>query len=128
VQICIQRLLGRDVYSDREKFAWSTVLATQGIEGLIDQILSTDEYLDNFGDSAVPYQRRRLLPQRSIGDLPFARMARYDTAYKKRIVDTQLNLQRFKQTTSPVAWIAISLLTFGLLYWAAFITLAGPSN
>ena len=30
VQMCVQRILGREVYSDREKLAWSIVLATKG--------------------------------------------------------------------------------------------------
>lgn len=29
--MCIQRVLGRDVYNDREKLAWSIVLATKGL-------------------------------------------------------------------------------------------------
>lgn len=78
VEMCIQRLLGRSSYDEREKLAWSTVLATQGLESFIDQLLNGEEYLANFGYQTVPYQRRRLLPQRDIGELPFARMARYD--------------------------------------------------
>lgn len=35
VQICIQRLLGRDVYGEREKLAWSIVLATKGLKSFI---------------------------------------------------------------------------------------------
>lgn len=77
-QICIQRILGRNVYSEREKIAWSIVLATKGLQGFIDDLLNSEEYLSNFGDNTVPYQRRRILPQRSQGELPFARMARYD--------------------------------------------------
>jgi phycobilisome rod-core linker protein len=77
VQMCVQRILGRDVYSDREKLAWSTVLATKGLAGFIDALLGSQEYLTNFGEDTVPYQRRRILPHRSQGDLPFARMPRY---------------------------------------------------
>jgi phycobilisome rod-core linker protein len=82
-QMCIQRILGRDVYSDREKLAWSTVLATQGLQGFIDALIDSDEYRTNFGEHTVPYQRRRILPQHSQGELPFARMARYDDHYRK---------------------------------------------
>lgn len=85
VQMCVQRLLGREVYSDREKLAWSTVLATKGLNGFVDDLLNSEEYLSNFGENTVPYQRRRVLPQRDRGDLPFARMARYDEHYR----DTQ---------------------------------------
>jgi len=77
-EICIQRILGRNVYNEREKISWSIVIATKGIQSFIDDLLNSDEYLDNFGDSSVPYQRRRILPQQSQGEMPFERMARYD--------------------------------------------------
>jgi phycobilisome rod-core linker protein len=77
-EICIQRILGRNVYNEREKIAWSIVIATKGIQGFIDDLLNSDEYLDNFADNTVPYQRRRILPQQNQGELPFERMARYD--------------------------------------------------
>ncbi|MDJ1185545.1 phycobilisome rod-core linker polypeptide [Roseofilum casamattae] len=82
VQMCIQRFLGRDAYNQRETFAWSIVLATKGLQGFIDELLNTSEYLENFGDDIVPYQRRRILPLRSQGELPFARMARYDSYHR----------------------------------------------
>lgn len=84
-EICIQRLLGRNVYSDREKIAWSIVLATKGLQGFIDDLLNTEEYLSNFGYDTVPYQRRRILPQRTQGELPFARMARYGVEYRNQL-------------------------------------------
>ncbi len=77
-EICIQRMLGRNVYNEREKISWSIVIVTKGIQSFIDDLLNSDEYLDNFGDNTVPYQRRRILPQRTQGELPFERMARYD--------------------------------------------------
>jgi phycobilisome rod-core linker protein len=77
-EICIQRILGRNVYGDHEKIAWSSVVMTKGIIGFVNDLLNGDEYLSNFGENIVPYQRRRVLPQRTKGELPFARMARYD--------------------------------------------------
>ncbi len=85
VEICVQRVLGRPVYSDREKIAWSIVLATQGIQGFIDALLESDEYSSNFGENIVPYQRRRILPQREQGELPFERMPRYGTDYRDQL-------------------------------------------
>ncbi|MEM9089712.1 MAG: phycobilisome rod-core linker polypeptide [Cyanobacteria bacterium P01_F01_bin.53] len=78
VEICIQRILGREVFHDQEKITWSIVLATQGVKGFISALLNSEEYLTNFGESIVPYQRSRILPQQVQGRLPFARMARYD--------------------------------------------------
>lgn len=99
VQMCVQRILGREVYNDREKFAWSTVLATKGLKGFIDALLNSDEYLSNFGCNTVPYQRRRILPQRSIGELPFARMARYDSFYRDN--QPHGHIYRFSDTVKP---------------------------
>ncbi len=87
VEMCIQRVLGRNVYSDREKLAWSIVIATKGLAGFIDDLLDSDEYLDNFGDDIVPYQRRRILPQRTEGESPFARMPRYGADYLSKLED-----------------------------------------
>lgn len=77
VELCIQRILGRNVYDEREKIAWSIVLATKGLYGFIDELINSQEYLDSFGEDTVPYQRRRVLPQRQQGELPFERIPRY---------------------------------------------------
>ena len=85
VELCIQRLLGRSPYNEQEKLAWSIVLATKGLQGFVDELLNTEEYLTAFGDYQVPYQRRRILPQHTTGDLPFARMARYDRYHRDHL-------------------------------------------
>lgn len=85
VQMCVQRVLGRDIYNEREKLAWSIVLATKGLEGFVDDLLASEEYLNNFGDDTLPYQRRRILPQRESGELPFARMPRYGADYRAKL-------------------------------------------
>jgi phycobilisome rod-core linker protein len=85
VELCVQRLLGRNVYGDREKLAWSTVLATQGLQGFIQALLTSEEYATAFSTHTVPYQRRRVLPQHHQGELPFERMARYGTDYRNQL-------------------------------------------
>ncbi|MEM8642828.1 MAG: phycobilisome rod-core linker polypeptide [Cyanobacteria bacterium P01_G01_bin.54] len=80
-QMCVQRLLGREIYNAQEKYAWSVVLATQGLTGFIDALLNSEEYQTNFGSDTVPYQRRRILPQRERGDVTFAHMPRYGADY-----------------------------------------------
>ncbi|MEM9541429.1 MAG: phycobilisome rod-core linker polypeptide [Cyanobacteria bacterium P01_E01_bin.42] len=84
-QMCVQRFLGRDVYDEREKLAWSIVIATKGLKGFIDALLDSDEYQDNFGDDIVPYQRRRILPQRSRGDVTFSHMPRYGADHRAKL-------------------------------------------
>jgi phycobilisome rod-core linker protein len=85
VEICIQRLLGRNVYSEREKIAWSIVVATKGIQGFVDALLNSEEYLTSFGDSTVPYQRRRSLPHQIQGEVTFAHTPRYGADYRDRL-------------------------------------------
>ena len=77
VRMCVQRLLGRDVYQNKEKLAWSIVLAKSGLQKFVDALLDSEEYMSNFGYDTVPYQRRRILPQHTNGELPFERMPRY---------------------------------------------------
>ena len=71
VEMCVQRVLGRDIYNNREKLSFSIVIASQGLESFFDLLINSDEYNENFGDNIVPYQRRRIIPQRSKGEVPF---------------------------------------------------------
>lgn len=71
VEMCVQRILGRDIYNDREKLAYAVVIGAKGVEVFIDMLLNSDEYVENFGDNTVPYQRRRVISQRSKGEIPF---------------------------------------------------------
>ncbi len=75
--------MGRDVYSEKEKIAWSIVVATKGRQGFVDELLNSDEYLDSFGYDIVPYQRRRNLASREQGEIPFnIKSPRYDGYYR----------------------------------------------
>lgn len=86
VEQTVQRVLGRDIYNDREKLAWSIVVATKGINGFVSDLLDSDEYLDSFGDNTLPYQRRRVLPGRATGELPFnIKSPRYDEYYRAKL-------------------------------------------
>lgn len=86
VEHCVQKILGRDVYSEREKIAWSIVVATKGIQGFVDELLDSEEYLSSFGFNTVPYQRRRVLPGREEGERPIhIKNPRYD-AYHRNLL------------------------------------------
>lgn len=79
----VEKVLGRSVYSQREKIAWSIVVATKGIVGIVDALLNSDEYLENFGENIVPYHRRRILHGQEKGELPFnIKSPRYDAYYR----------------------------------------------
>lgn len=86
VQHCIEKVLGRRVYNEREKIAWSIVVATKGVKGFVDDLLNTDEYIENFGENTVPYHRRRILPSRAVGEIPFnITSPRYDDYYREKL-------------------------------------------
>jgi phycobilisome rod-core linker protein len=134
-EICIQRILGRNVYNEREKISWSIVIATKGIQSFIDELLNSSEYLDNFGDSSVPYQRRRILPQQTQGEMPFERMARYDKyhlanlpkqTWKAPLGSARLDYTRWEwQKTPPPAVVKVGQ---GIIYGGvAFIGLLALS-
>jgi phycobilisome rod-core linker protein len=124
VELCIQRVLGRSPYNQQEKLAWSIVLATQGLQGFVNELLSTEEYFQAFGDYTVPYQRRRILPQRAIGELPFARMARYDSYHLDQlyrsgqlrkldngVIDRSANVYQLVLQSVPALAAALLLIT-----------------
>lgn len=84
VEQCVQRVLGREVYGEAEKISWSIIVASKGLEAFVDALLDSEEYLDNFGFDTVPYQRRRVLPGRDLGEVPFnVQSPRYDAYYRK---------------------------------------------
>lgn len=109
VEQTVQRVLGRDPYSQREKIAWSIVVATKGIQGFVDDLLNSDEYLQNFGYDTVPYQRRRVLASREEGERPFnIKSPRYDAYYRGILGFPQIvwqnEVRRFvPQEKKPVA-------------------------
>ena len=67
----VQRLLGREVNGEKEKIAWSIVLCQEGLAGLVAALINSPEYMGAFGADTVPYQRRRLLSGRPMGNAPF---------------------------------------------------------
>lgn len=86
VEHCVQKLLGRRVYNEAEKIAWSAIVMTKGVAGFVDDLLNSDEYIENFGENTVPYQRRRILPSRAIGEIPFnITTPRYDSYYRGKL-------------------------------------------
>jgi phycobilisome rod-core linker protein len=102
VEQTVQRVLGRDVYGQAEKIAWSIVVATKGIQGFVDDLLSSDEYLDNFGYNIVPFQRRRVLPSRAQGERPFnITSPRYDEYYRGKFGFPQMVWQNAVRSYVP---------------------------
>jgi phycobilisome rod-core linker protein len=103
VEHCVQKLLGRDVYSEAEKIAWSIVVATKGRAGFINDLLNSNEYLENFGDSIVPFQRRRVLAS-GASALPFnIQSPRYDEYYRGKLGFPKITWSVKPRSSQPVA-------------------------
>ena len=85
VEQVVGRVLGREVNGDQERIAWSIVIANQGLEGLVDALLNSPEYLANFGLDTVPYQRSRVLAGHGRTQLPFNQKAPRYNAYWRDI-------------------------------------------
>jgi phycobilisome rod-core linker protein len=84
VEQIVGRVLGRSVHGERERISLSILIAEQGLEGFVDNLLNSDEYRHIFGDDEVPYQRSRVLAGRGRGDLPFNQQApRYNTYWRE---------------------------------------------
>nr|YP_010336867.1 phycytochrome bilisome rod-core linker protein [Stylonema alsidii]UNJ15273.1 phycytochrome bilisome rod-core linker protein [Stylonema alsidii] len=102
VEMCIQRVLGRDIYNERERIAWAVVIAEKGLETFIDMLVDSDEYLENFGDSTVPYQRRRYLASRSMGEMPFnLKTPRYGEEFRAKLCKPQFIWQGAIRSFKP---------------------------
>jgi phycobilisome rod-core linker protein len=83
VRHLVEKLLGRKTHGKSEEIAWAAVLMTGGVEGMVDAILESQEYLDAFGFDTVPYQRNRVVGSRELGETPFnITTPRYDAYYR----------------------------------------------
>ncbi len=83
VRHLVEKLLGRKTSGKSEEISWSILIATKGIEGMVDALLDSQEYLDNFGYDSVPFQRNRVIPGKELGDTPFnITSPRYDEYYR----------------------------------------------
>jgi phycobilisome rod-core linker protein len=79
----VEKLLGRKTHGKSEEIAWSAVLMTRGVRGMVDDILDSQEYLDAFGYDTVPYHRNRVVGSRDLGETPFnITSPRYDAYYR----------------------------------------------
>jgi phycobilisome rod-core linker protein len=101
VEHCLNKILGRAPYSEKEKIAWSIVIATKGRAGFIDDLLGSDEYLEAFGDSILPYQRRRTLPSGAV-ETPFnIQNPRYDEYHRTKLGFPQIVWQTTVRSYRP---------------------------
>jgi phycobilisome rod-core linker protein len=130
----VGRVLGRPVHGQQERIALSILLAQQGVGGLADHLLDSQEYRDAFGDDTIPHQRSRVLPGRRLGDLPFNQQApRYD-AYWRDIAASRAPAGRGTAWTPSgsgsfhlprPAWLADAPSPLARKIWQGLVTAGG---
>jgi phycobilisome rod-core linker protein len=78
-------------------------MSTTGRAGFINDLLNSDEYLENFGDNIVPFQRRRVLPS-GASELPFnIQSPRYDEYYRGKLGFPKITWSVTPRSSRPVA-------------------------
>ena len=91
VEQVIGRVLGRPVYSVRERLSWSILIADRGFTFFVDSILESNEYMHRFGYDDVPKQVNRILPGKAIGEIPiYQRLPRYGDSWRDRLIQDNM--------------------------------------
>lgn len=97
----ISKALGRNPNGDAERIALSIVIAEQGLNAAVDTLINSQEYLENFGEDTVPFQRNRVLAGRAQGDMPtHQRLPRYGADWR------DLTATRFPANPNGVSGVA----------------------
>ena len=100
----IGRVLGRPIYSIRERLAWSILIADRGFTYFIDTILESNEYMGRFGYDDVPRQVNRILPGKAIGEIPiYQRLPRYGDSWRDRLIqdNMMMSIEAFNVANRP---------------------------
>ena len=100
----IGRVLGRPIYSIRERLAWSILIAECGFNYFVDSILDSDEYMQRFGYDDVPRQVNRTLPGKAIGEIPiYQRLPRYGESWRDRLIqgNMMMSIEAFNIANRP---------------------------
>ncbi|HLP87240.1 MAG TPA: phycobilisome rod-core linker polypeptide [Nostocaceae cyanobacterium] len=107
VEIGLKRLLGRAPYNKDEEIAWSIKIATSGWGGFVDALLDSEEYITNFGENIVPYQRRRYK------DRPFNLVTpRYADYWRDKLEEARYKPGDIKNYLDLAAKVSIPTMTF----------------
>ena len=104
VEQVIGRVLGRPIYSIRERLAWSILIADRGFDYFVDTILDSDEYMQRFGYDDVPRQVNRILPGKAIGEIPiYQRFPRYGESWRDRLIQDKMmmSIEAFTVANRP---------------------------
>lgn len=129
VEQTIGRVLGRPVYGDQERIAYSILIAQRGLPSLVDALLDSEEYMQTFGYDTVPFQRSRVLPGQAVGTMPFNQQApRYQAYWRdsnaKRAPAQSLMWQNSTMGQRP-AWLANAPAPWARKLWLNTVAAGG---
>lgn len=127
VEQVVNRVLGRPVHGNRERLAYSILIAQHGLGAFINTLLDSEEYMDTFGYNAVPYQRSRTLPGQALGTMPFNQQApRYDSAWRdKAAMRAPAKLVWQNAITQRPAWLANAPAPWARKLWQNTVAAGG---
>lgn len=124
VRHLVEKLLGRKTGGKSEEISWSILIATKGIEGMVDALLDSQEYLDNFGYDSVPFQRNRVIPGKELGDTPSTSPAHDTTstteeflAFLSLSIQTRSKPKPFLPEPKSSAAVSPRIISPGLVVW-----------
>ena len=126
----VGRVLGRPVHGDSERRSWAVLIGEKGFTRFVDEILESNEYMENFGYDAVPQQRSRILPGRSVGEVPiYQKYPRYGIDWRdslqKRAPSEQGKVTQKTSAEMSATWINGKVPAFALRLWLALIVAGG---
>ncbi len=124
----VGRVLGRPVHGDAERRAFSIVIGESGFNTFVDALLDSSEYMNCFGYDLVPQQRSRVLPGRSLGEIPlYQQFPRYGTDWRDALQDRAPTHQGAQANRLNVAatWVNEEPPAFALKLWLGLFAVGG---
>jgi len=123
----VGRVLGRPVHGDAERRSWSIVIGEKGFTGFIDAILDSSEYMNCFGYDQVPEQRSRVLPGRSLGEIPvYQQFPRYGSDWRDSLQERAPSPQAaMTALETSSAWVNGQPPAFALKLWLGLAVVGG---
>jgi len=126
----VGRVLGRPVHNDAERRSWAVLIGEKGFTRFVDEILGSNEYMQSFGYDLVPQQRSRILPGKSIGEVPiYQKYPRYGIDWRDSLQMRAPSAQSQKdlETSEDISanWVNGNVPPFALKLWLALIVAGG---
>lgn len=123
----VGRVLGRPVYNDAERRAWSIVIAKEGLEGFVNQLLDSEEYINAFGLDQVPEQRSRTLAGRATGEMPiYQQFPRYGSDWRDTMRKRTPSPNSLAYMPSPaLKWLPAKPPAWALKVWLGLFAIGG---